>query len=485
MCLSSYIIAIASILGISVNAVKNGLAITPQMGWNNWNALKCDVSEELLLETARLMVSYGLKDLGYHYIVLDDCWSKGRNASNHDSLIPDLEKFPRGMAPIADELHALDLGFGIYSDAGKYTCAGYDGSLGYEEIDAQTWASWGVDYLKYDNCFNTGYAGTQKISAQRYNIMAKALNATGRPILYSICSWGEDSVWNWASTMANSWRITGDIYAFWDRPDARCPCDGNSALDCRVTGLGCSITNIMNKAAFIVSKPEPGGWNDLDMLEVGNGVLSDAENIAHFSMWSVAKSPLIMGNDLRTLNPRDLSILSNPAVIAVNQDSLGKSAVRRWVDPLSPWTTAGALQLWSGKLASTTGGDLNDMVVLLINGRNEKLRVNATMNDVFLDSPKNNQKWEIRDLWTGRISEDIALGLINSTGKDNNHNSMDRYNATKVSYKDGLVAADERLLGSVIGFATMDDILSYDVDAHGARLFRLRATSLMSELDEL
>lgn len=137
------------------------------MGWDNWNALGCDVSEDLLLGTAELIVSYGLRDLGYHYVVLDDCWSVGRNASNNNTLLPDLTKFPRGMAHVADAIHDLDLGFGMYSSAGEYTCGLYAGSLGYEETDANTWAEWGVDYLKYDNCYNTGLAGNQKISSER------------------------------------------------------------------------------------------------------------------------------------------------------------------------------------------------------------------------------------------------------------------------------------------------------------------------------
>jgi alpha-galactosidase len=190
---------------------------------DNWNSFGCDVSETLLLQTAQLIVDYGLKDLGYHYVILDDCWSIGRNSSNNNSLVADPTKFPNGMAAVADSLHALGLGFGMYSDAGKYTCGGYAGSLGYETIDANTFASWGVDYLKYDNCFNMGQAGNQMISSARYEVMANALNATGRPILYSLCNWGEDYPWNWGSTIANSWRISGDVYDSWDRPDSRCP----------------------------------------------------------------------------------------------------------------------------------------------------------------------------------------------------------------------------------------------------------------------
>jgi alpha-galactosidase len=150
-----------------VHSLENGLAQTPQMGWNDWNAFACDVSEDLLLQSAQLVVDYGLRDLGYYYINLDDCWSAGRNASNNNSLIADPVKFPRGIAALTDDIHTLGLGFGIYSDAGSLTCGRYSGSLGFEDVDAKTWAEWGVDYLKYDNCFNEGGAGNQQISYNR------------------------------------------------------------------------------------------------------------------------------------------------------------------------------------------------------------------------------------------------------------------------------------------------------------------------------
>lgn len=201
----------------------NGLAVTPQMGWDNWNAFGCDVDAALLTTSARAIVDLGLRDIGYQYVILDDCWSAGRNTSGNGSIIVDTTKFPDGMAAVADDVHALGLKFGMYSDAGRYTCGSYEGSLGHETVDAQTFAAWGVDYLKYDNCYNQGEAGTQSLSRNRYNVMSEALNATGRPILYSLCNWGEDYPWNWGTTIANSWRITGDVYDSFDRPDARCP----------------------------------------------------------------------------------------------------------------------------------------------------------------------------------------------------------------------------------------------------------------------
>lgn len=204
-------------------ASDNGLAVTPQMGWNTWNAFACDVDEALLDTSAHAIVDLGLRDIGYQYVILDDCWSNGRNTSGNGSLIVDTAKFPRGMAAVGNDIHELGLKFGMYSDAGRYTCGGYEGSLGHEAVDAQTFANWGVDYLKYDNCYNQGQAGTQYLSRSRYNVMSEALNATGRPILYSLCNWGEDYPGNWGSVIANSWRISGDIYDSFDQPDARCP----------------------------------------------------------------------------------------------------------------------------------------------------------------------------------------------------------------------------------------------------------------------
>ncbi|PMD64842.1 glycoside hydrolase family 27 protein [Hyaloscypha bicolor E] len=483
--------AVAAFLASKVEAVDNGLAITPQMGWDNWNSFGCDVSETLLLQTAQLIVDYGLKDLGYHYVILDDCWSIGRNASHNNSLIANPEKFPNGMAAVADQLHALGLGFGMYSDAGKYTCGGYAGSLGYETVDANTFAEWGVDYLKYDNCFNMGQAGNQMISSARYEVMANALNATGRPILYSLCNWGEDYPWNWGSTIANSWRISGDVYDSWDQPDSRCPCDGPDAWNCGLPGFHCSVTNIMNKASFIVSKAQPGAWNDLDMLEVGNGAMTDAEYVAHFSMWAAAKSPLILGNDIRVVPAKDLAILSNAAVIAVNQDPSGSSAARRWMYSTDSTDAYGgsALQLWSGSLKSTTGGQYNDMVVLLINGANETMVMNATLADIFVDSGAAGTarqvkiSWEARDLWANRMSEAEAQAIIDASSATGNATNgynatmvgSGRYNATKTSYAQGLKNNDTLLLGNVTTTVGPSGTVTATVERHGAALFRLRA----------
>ncbi|GES61195.1 glycoside hydrolase family 27 protein [Aspergillus terreus] len=349
-----------------VTALNNGLAVTPQMGWDNWNAFGCSLSQSLILSTASFIKKTGLRDAGYHYIILDDCWSSGR-ASN-GALIPDSTKFPNGMSYLGNQLHADGFGFGIYSSAGTKTCAGYPGSLGYETIDANTFASWGVDYLKYDNCNNNGQSGSQAVSSARYAVMQKALAASGRQILYAICNWGEDKPWIWGPSVGNSWRITGDISDHFNTAYSTCPVPNSG-------GYQCSVTQIMSMQATISSYSAKGGWNDLDMLEVGNGGMSDAQYVAHFSMWSAAKSPLIMGNDMSKLTASGFSILANPAVIAVNQDPLGVAASYRW--------TRNNVQLWSGPLASTTGGSVNDVVVVLFNNGGSSTTASATLSEIF------------------------------------------------------------------------------------------------------
>lgn len=469
-------------------AMNNGLAVTPQMGWNTWNAFACDVDEALLETSAQAIADLGLRDIGYEYVILDDCWSNGRNTSGNGSIIVDTTKFPRGMAAVGNDIHSLGLKFGMYSDAGRYTCGRYEGSLGHEEVDAQTFANWGVDYLKYDNCYNQGQAGTQYLSRSRYNVMSEALNATGRPILYSLCNWGEDYPGNWASVIANSWRMSGDIYDSFDRPDDRCPCDGPDAHDCGLPGFHCSTLNIINKAAFIVSKAETGGWNDLDMLTVGLGGQTDAEYVAHFSMWCAAKSPLIMGNDFSKISNKTLSILMNAAAIAVSQDPLQVSAARRWyyeTSDIDEWGK-GSIQMWSGNLNSTTDTEYNDMVVVLVNGNNSTTTMNATLADIFVDSgtggtaPQASMSWEVRDLWAYRMTDEEAQAVIDAANATMEGvvaaplNSTNVYNATAVSYADGLEAKNELLLGKVTTTVAPQGTLTAEVERHGAAMFRLR-----------
>ena len=189
LCLTPLLVAWLAAIAHGQAPPYNGLALTPAMGWDNWNAFACDVSEDLLLGTAQKIVDYGLRDAGYNFVILDDCWSAGRY--DNGSIRPDFSKFPNGMKNVGDKLHALGLKFGMYSCAGNYTCGGYVGSIGHEEVDAQTFADWGVDFLKYDNCYNAGQSGTKKLSYDRYNGMSIALNKMGRSIHYNMCNWGE------------------------------------------------------------------------------------------------------------------------------------------------------------------------------------------------------------------------------------------------------------------------------------------------------
>ncbi|KAK2070443.1 hypothetical protein P8C59_004933 [Phyllachora maydis] len=499
--------AVPFLLAASVQAYTrsqysyNGLAQTPQMGWDNWNAFGCAVSADLLEEQARLIVALGLRDLGYTYVVLDDCWSAGRN--DQGVLVPDATKFPRGMAAVADGLHAQGLRFGMYSSAGRYTCGMYEGSLGHEAVDARTWAAWGVDYLKYDNCFNTGQAGTQALSAARFRVMSDALAASGRAMLYALCNWGEDYPWNWASTQANSWRISGDVYDSYDRPDDRCPCDGEDAFNCGLPGFHCSTLNIINKASFVVSKAQPGAWNDLDMLTVGLGGQTDAEYVSQFSLWSAVKSPLINGADFTRIHPLSLSILTTAAVIAVNQDPLGSSAARRWLrksaDELDAWGRPATQQLWAGSLNSTTGQEA-DAVVVLLNGHAEPAAMEASLADIFIDggtagtAPQANMAWEVRDLWAYRMSEAEATALLaRANATVGGHGLMapgynttsHYYNATQMSYAEGLEHRSELLLGKVIGTVQPQGSITATVEGHGAAMFRLRALADPPRMREL
>ncbi|GAA4970949.1 NPCBM/NEW2 domain-containing protein [Nonomuraea thailandensis] len=274
------------------------LAATPPMGFNNWNAFGCDVNETLIKETADVLVSSGLKDAGYQYVNIDDCWSL-RERGPDGRLVPDPAKFPSGIEGVADYVHSKGLKLGIYGDAGTKTCAGYPGSLGHEELDAQTWADWGVDYLKYDNCNNQS-DGSQEDYVRRYTAMRQALDRTGRTIVYSICEWGTSQPWTWAKGIGHLWRTTGDISDNW-----------------------ASLRSIIRQNAPLAPYAGPGHWNDPDMLEIGNGGMTATEYRTHMSMWAMMAAPLIIGTDLRTASAETMAILGNRELIAIDQDRLG------------------------------------------------------------------------------------------------------------------------------------------------------------------
>ncbi|KAJ5100711.1 Alpha-galactosidase [Penicillium angulare] len=457
-------------------ALDNGLAQTPQLGWNTWNSFACSMNETVILQAAEKIVSLGFRDLGYEYVVMDDCWSAGRNSSGY--LIPDPEKFPNGVADVAKKVHAMGLKFGIYSSAGTLTCARYSGSLGYEEKDAAVWASWGIDYLKYDNCYNQGEEGTPKLSYDRYNAMGKALNATGRPILYSLCNWGVDGPWNFAPTIANSWRTSGDLINVWDRENVNCPCSELLGLDCKTPGYQCSVMNVLNKASYYPSKSFAGAWNDLDMLEVGNGGLTDDEAIAHFSLWAALKSPLLMTNVMTSIDAQTLSILQNTAVLAVSQDPESSSAVRIW----RYYVDGGEIQLFSGSLS---GGD---QLVLLLNSSPKAREMNATLADIFWsDGPGGTaseiqSSWDVYDLWANRMSNATANSIIEGSNNATRPINMTALGGSESVYKKVPLPTSKALMGSKVGTVKANGRVTARVQPHGVALLRLREVATKDEL---
>ena len=302
----------------------DGLAKTPPMGWNSWNTFQTNINEDLIIGIVDSIISKGLQKAGYTYIVLDDGWmAKERDANGN--LVPDPIKFPKGLKHLSDYIHSKGLKFGIYNCAGSQTCGGYPGSRGHEYQDAQMYASWGVDYLKYDWC------NTNKINAEEaYITMRDALYATKRPIVFSLCEWGDNDPWLWAQNVGHLWRVSGDITNCFE-------CEENHG-----TWSSWGVMKIVYMRENIRQYSKPDAWNDYDMMEVGNGMTA-GEDRAHFALWCLFNSPLIMGNDVRTASKETVDILSNKEAIAINQDPLGiegfrymaKDSLEIWVKPLA------------------------------------------------------------------------------------------------------------------------------------------------------
>uniref|UniRef100_A0A5B7C7T9 Alpha-galactosidase n=2 Tax=Davidia involucrata TaxID=16924 RepID=A0A5B7C7T9_DAVIN len=336
------------------NLLANGLGLTPQMGWNSWNHFHCHIEEKLIRETADAMVSTGLAAVGYEYINLDDCWAE-LNRDSKGYMVPKASTFPSGIKALADYVHSKGLKLGIYSDAGVQTCSKtMPGSLGYEEQDAKTFASWGIDYLKYDNCNNNNIS-----PKERYPKMSKALLNSGRSIFFSLCEWGQEDPATWAQAVGNSWRTTGDIADNWE-----------------------SMTSRADQNDKWASYAGPGGWNDPDMLEVGNGGMTVAEYRSHFSIWALAKAPLLIGCDIRSMDNVAYELLSNKEVIAVNQDKLGVQGKKVKKD--------GNLEIWAGPLS-------NKRVALVLWNRGvSKANITAYWSYIGL---KPTTVVKARDLW--------------------------------------------------------------------------------------
>lgn len=297
-----------------------GLALTPPMGWNSWNTFHGNINERVVRETADAMIANGMRDAGYVYIVIDDTWSlKQRDANGN--LVADPEKFPGGMKALGDYLHSNGFKFGIYGCAGMTTCGGYPGSWGHEFQDARTFASWGVDYLKYDWC-DHGTADAR----DAYKRMSMALRAAGRPVVFSLCEWGQNKPWEWAEPIGHLWRTTGDIYDTYD---------GRKGWESGWKLLLNAQYNLVesNGPDGLGKYAGPGHWNDPDMLEVGNEGLTLAESRAHFSFWCMLAAPLMAGNDVRTMSPEIRAIMTDKEILAINQDPAGIQGFRAISEP--------------------------------------------------------------------------------------------------------------------------------------------------------
>jgi alpha-galactosidase len=363
-------------------AAPEAEALTPPMGWNSWNFFAGRVTDRDIRNAADQLVASGMKDAGYIYVNIDDTWEGDRDA---DGVLHTNSKFP-DMKALADYVHSKGLKLGIYSSPGPKTCAGFAASLDHEAQDAQLYASWGVDYLKYDLCsfresVMTAQSPDDKAAQMRmmiaaYDKMDKALKATGRPIVYSLCQYGWDAVWEWGPHVgANVWRTTGDIQANWQ-----------------------SIYSILNEQAGLAKYAGPGHWNDPDMLEVGNGqqmgtgqkahfvALSPAENRTHFSMWAMLAAPLLAGNDLPNMTPEVRAILTNRDVIAIDQDPLGREGTRAYSD--------GEVDVWTRELS---GGA---KAIAVVNAGSDRYATHPFHLSLAKLGLHGAQKG--RDLWTGK-----------------------------------------------------------------------------------
>lgn len=382
--------ALAIIVSVNLFAQKfEGLAETPPMGWNSWNTFATDINEDLVKGIADAFERDGYKEAGYEYIVLDDGWMSMERDQN-GNLVADLEKFPSGMKALVDYVHSKGLKFGLYNCAGTKTCAGYPGSRGYEYQDARLYASWGVDYLKYDWC-NTG-----KLNAEEaYITMRDALYKEGKPVVFSICEWGDNDPWKWGEKVGHLWRVTGDIINCWD---------------CEV-GHGSwsswGVWKIINMRKDIRKAAGPGHWNDFDMMEVGNGMTA-AEDRSHFAMWSMLASPLILGNDVRSANKETIKTLTNKEVIAVNQDKLGIQALR--------FTNEDEFEIWVKPL------DNDEWAMVFVNMSDEPQDLDFDWNRHSIGDDVNGRRlnteenYKIRDLFNHKELGNVSKNLKATIG---------------------------------------------------------------------
>ncbi|GAB3834977.1 glycoside hydrolase family 27 protein [Dactylosporangium cerinum] len=389
--LTAGVLLLAGAVGVlrapAAEALDNGVARTPPMGWNSWNTFGCNINETLIRQMADAIVSSGMRDLGYQYVVVDDCWFNP-NRDSAGNLQGDPTRFPSGMKSLGDYLHARGLKFGIYQGPLDKTCAQYfnsypgaTGSLGHEVQDARQFAAWGVDYLKYDWCSPNGSINDQVTTFAK---MRDALAATGRPIVFSI---NPNSIHaktgpqrNWGD-VANLWRTTEDITNAWDTGQSN--------------GYPMGIQNIVNVTVPLASYAAPGRFNDLDMLEVGRGGMNDTEMRSHFALWAMLASPLIAGNDIRSQNAATATILKNAQLIAINQDTLGLQATQVSND--------GTRRVLAKRLAN------GDVAVALFNQGGSATTISTTA----AAAGKSGSSFTLRDAWTNTTS--TTTGAITAT----------------------------------------------------------------------
>jgi alpha-galactosidase len=331
----------------------SGVAPTPPMGWNSWTAFGCHIDENVVREAADAMVSSGMRDAGYKYVIVDDCWE----ASARDSLgklTADSMHFPHGMKWLADYVHSKNLKIGIYSSSGTMTCHKRPASIDHETADAATFAEWGIDYLKYDNCNNQ-----MRPAIERYQAMGDALAATGRPIVFSVCEWGENKPWEWGRYVGGElWRTTLDVSDSWR-----------------------SMISILDRQVGLEKYAGPNAWNDPDVLEAGNGGMTNSEYAAQFSLWALLNAPLIAANDLRSMNDSTRAILTNREVIAVDQDWGGKQGYKLKGDKVT--------QVWIKPMAN------GDRAVVLLNRGPATATISATTQEIGLSAGSH----AMRDVW--------------------------------------------------------------------------------------
>lgn len=362
---------------------RESLSLTPQMGWSSWNKFQGNINEDIIKSIADAMVASGLKDAGYTYINIDDCWHGKRDADGFIQADP--KHFPHGIKALADYVHSCGLKLGIYSDAGSETCAGRPGSLGHEYQDALQYARWEVDYLKYDWC------NTTNVNAQgAYQLMRDALQTAGRPIFFSMCEWGDNHPWRWAKGIGDSWRIGPDIW---------CSFDSTRVFP---TYIQCSVIDCINRNDSLRSYAGPGHWNDPDMLEVGNG-LSANQDRAHFTMWCMMASPLILGNDVRNMSDETKAILTNRDLIAIDQDKLGVQGLRFLIRE--------GLEYWFKPLSN------GDWAMTIFNPTRQPLSCSLNWQDFNLTDEEVSKRstafdqnvYKIKNLWTGRMEGKTTL----------------------------------------------------------------------------